>query len=189
MRFGLGVVLSSVVFFVWSAISWMALPWQRGIFKGFQDEDAMAQVLDIQAPGSGLYGLPAEPNYPAGATTAQREAIDQTVWNKIQRGPLVFAVVSRQGYGTFPGMLAIAFLGNLVVSLIFAWMLGQPAGLGYGGRVTFLLVASLAAGIACRIPDWNWHKFPLNHTLVNIASLAMAWLLSGLVLAWFVRGR
>ena len=63
MRFALGVLLSTVVFFVWSAISWMALPWQRGLFKQFQDEDAMAQLLDTQAPGSGIYGLPAEPSY------------------------------------------------------------------------------------------------------------------------------
>ena len=29
----LGVTLAAVMFFVWSAISWMALPWQRGVFR------------------------------------------------------------------------------------------------------------------------------------------------------------
>jgi len=189
MNFILGVTLASVVFFVWSAISWMALPWQRGVFKQFHDEDSMAQLLDAQAPRSGVYGLPAEPKYPTDATKEQREAIDQEAWAKIQRGPLVFAVVSREGYGTFPRMLATAFFGNLIVSLLFAWMLAQTTGLHYGERVVFLFVASIAAGIACRFPDWNWHKFPLNHTLINIASLAIGWLLSGLMLAWYVRGR
>jgi len=189
MSFLLGVTLASVVFFVWSAISWMALPWQRGIFKAFSDEEKMAQVLAGQAPVTGIYGLPAEPRYPVGATKEKREAIDQAVWDRMQRGPLVFAVVSRERFGTFPRMLAIAFLGNFVVSLIFAWMLAQTTGLSYGERVAFLFLASVAAGIACRIPDWNWHKFPLNHVLINSASLCAGWLLSGLVLAWFVPGR
>ena len=146
-------------------------------------------AFDAQAPQSGIYGYPSKPQYPAGATKAEREAIDQAAFDKIQRGPLVFAVVSRKGYGTFPVMLSRAFLGNLVVSLIFAWLLAQTTGLTYVQRVGFLFAASIAAGIACRVPDWNWHKFPASHTIVQITSLAVGWLLSGLVLAWFVPGR
>jgi hypothetical protein len=189
MDFFLGVLLSAVVYFVWSAISWMALPWQRGQFRAFKDEERMAAVLDEQAPGSGLYGLPAEPSYPAGATKEQQEAIDRAVLEKIHRGPVVFAVVSRRRFGSFPELLAIAFAGNLLVSLAFAWMLQQTTGLGYAERVGFLLLASLAAGIACRVPDWNWHKFPSRYTIVAIANLVVGWLPAGLVLAWFVRGQ
>jgi hypothetical protein len=188
-QFLLGVLLSSAVFFVWSAISWMLLPWQRGVFKEFRDEEKMTETLAAQAPATGIYGLPGEPRYPAGATKEQREAIDQAAYDRIMRGPLVFAVVSRDGFGSYPRMLSLAFAANVVVSLIFGWMLAQTIGLGYGERVAFLFLASLAAGIACRVPDWNWHKFPLDHTIVNIATLAVGWQLAGLVLAWFVRGR
>lgn len=189
MSFLLGVTIASLVFFAWSAVSWMVLPWQRMLFKEFQDEAMVARVLDQQAPGSGIYGLPAEPKHPAGATAEQRAAIDRAVWQKIEHGPVVFAVVSRAGYPSLPKLLCLAFAGNLVVSLIFAWMLTHTAGLGYAERVAFLVLGSIAAGVACRVPDWNWHRFPLHHTLVNIASLAVGWLLSGLVLAAFVRGR
>ncbi|MBI3449858.1 MAG: hypothetical protein HY049_13200 [Acidobacteria bacterium] len=189
MSFVLGVTLAALVFFVWSAISWMALPWQRGVFKEFRDEEKVAQFLADEAPTTGIYGLPAEPRYPVGSTKEQRDAIDQIVWNKMQSGPLVFAVVSRERFAPFPKMLAIALVGNVAVSLIFGWMLRNTTGLGYGERVVFILLGGVAAGISCRIPDWNWHKFPWNHTLINIASLAIGWLLSGLVLAGFVRGR
>jgi hypothetical protein len=189
MEFILGVILASAVFFAWSAISWMALPWQRGVFKTFANEDAMVEILAAQAPGSGIFGLPGEPRYPPEATKAQRDAIDRAAFDRIQRGPVVFAVVSRGSFGSFPRLLAIAFLGNVAVSLVFAWMLAQTTGLSYGQRVVFLFLASVAAGLACRVPDWNWHKFPVNHTVVNIASLAVGWLLAGLVLARFVQGR
>lgn len=50
----------------------------------------------------------------------------------------------------------------------------------------FVVVFGLAAGIACRIPDW--HRFPLPYTLVAIANLVVGSVLSGLVLASFVPG-
>jgi hypothetical protein len=100
-QFLLGVLLSSAAFFIWSAISWMALPWQRGVFKAFTDEDDMTRVLAGQAPESGVYGLPAEPRYPADATKAQRDAIDWAVFDKIMCGPVVFAVVARGHFGSY----------------------------------------------------------------------------------------
>lgn len=42
--------------------------------------------------------------------------------------------------------------------------------------------------VACRIPDSNWHRFPLSYTFVAIANLAVGSVLSGLVLAYFVHG-
>lgn len=189
MDFALGVTLAAAAFFVWSAISWMALPWQRGVFREFANEERIVQVLAEEAPASAIYGLPGEPRYPPGAGKAERDAIDQAAWTRLQRGPLVFAVVARDGFPGYPRLLAQAFLGNLAVSLAFGWMLAQTQGLGYAERVAFVFLAGLAAGIACRVPDWNWHRFPLDHTIVNIASLAFGWLLAGLVLSAFVHGR
>jgi hypothetical protein len=189
MSFVLGVVLSAVTFFVWSAISWMALPWQRKLFLPFSDEERMAAILGEQAPATGIYGLPSEPVYPPGASKAERDGIDQQVYEKLQRGPLVFAVVSRSGFGSYPQMLARALVANLLVSLIFAWMLLQTAESSYFGRVLFLVLGSIAASVATRVPDWIWHKFPLRHAAVNTTSLAIGWLLAGMVLAAFVRGR
>jgi hypothetical protein len=166
----------------------MALPWQRAQFKPFLNEDRVAETIDREAPASGIYGLPAEPQYPAGATKEQREEIDKAAYARLQRGPIVFAVVARSGYPSYPLMLALAFIGNVVVFLAVAWMLAHTTGLSYTGRVGFIALFGIAAGVACRIPDWNWHKFPLGYTAVAIANLAVGSILSGLVLAYFVRG-
>lgn len=189
MQLSLGIILSTLVFFVWSAISWMALPWQRTVFSNFKEEERMRAVLDEQAPGSGIYGLPGEPVYPPDASKEQRDQIDQAAFEKLQRGPVVFAVISRGSFGTYPAIILRALIGNLIVSALFAWMLLQTSGLPYWERVAFLVVGSIAAGIACRIPDWNWHRFPMNYTLIAMANLTVGWILAGLVLASFVRGK
>lgn len=184
----LGALTGGAVFFVWSAISWMALPWQRAVYKPFTDEEAIAQVIGTHAPESGMYGLPAEPKYPPAATKEQRAAIDQAAWDKIQKGPTVTAVVKYGGFAPLPQMLAVALVTYCIVAGLFGWMLSHTSGLSYVERVGFVTVAGLAAGIICRVPDWNWHQYPLNHMLVQIANLAIGWLLAGLALAYFVRG-
>ena len=100
----------------------------------------------------------------------------------------MFAVVSREGLGRYPVMLAIALASNVITALLVAGLLSQTSGLGYFERVAFVAVVAVVAGIACRIPDWNWHKFPLDYTVVSIASLVAGWLLAGLMLARFVHG-
>ncbi len=178
-----------VIYFVWSAISWMALPWQRGIYKSFRDEEQVAQVLKVQATESGIYGLPAEPKYPAGASKEQRAAIDGTVWSRLRSGPTLTAVIGFGGMPTFPRLLVVAFAIYLLVAFLFAGMLSVTHGLSYWERVAFVGVLGLAAGIICRLPDWNWHQYPLNYASVQIASLFVGWLLSGLAIAYFINGR
>jgi hypothetical protein len=63
----LGSLLGGLAFFAWSAVSWMALPWHRRVYRTFTDEDAVARVLVANAPASGIYGLPEQMNVPPGA--------------------------------------------------------------------------------------------------------------------------
>jgi hypothetical protein len=185
----LGAALAGLTYFVWSAISWMALPWQRGAFARFDDEDRVAETIAAHAPASGIYGIPSEPAYPDGASKQERERIDAAAWERLQRGPIVLAVVRHERIGTLPRMLSVALVGDLAVALLLAGMLAQTAGLSYGGRVAFVAAAAVAAGLACRVPDWNWHQFPARYTIVNAATLAVGWTLAAVVLAHFVRGR
>jgi hypothetical protein len=183
----LGSLLAGLAFFLWSAVSWMALPWHHAVYRTFADEDAVAAVIARNAAVSGLYGMPEQPKLPESATQEQRKAADQAVWEKMQRGPILTAVVTREGFGSLPRMLATALLTAVVVAFGFGLLLAQTQGLTYWQRAAFVGGAGLLAAMACRLPDWNWHKYPIEHSLVNIADLAIGWSLAGLVLAHFVR--
>ncbi len=76
----------------------------------------------------------------------------------------------------------------MVIAFGFGLMLAQTQGLSYWQRAVFVGGAGLLAAMACRLPDWNWHKFPIEHSLVNIADLWIGWTLAGLVLAYFIPG-
>jgi len=183
----LGAVLAGLAFFVWSAISWMALPWHKSVYREFIDEDAVARAIGENAPVSGIYSMPEQPKAPPGASTEQQKAAEQALWEKMQRGPILTAVVTREGFGSLPRMLSVALVSAVVVALGFGLMLAQTQGLSYWQRAIFVGGAGMLAAMACRLPDWNWHKFPIQHSLVGIADLAIGWFLAGLVLACFVR--
>jgi hypothetical protein len=184
----LGAALAGLAFFAWSAISWMALPWHHAVYKRFVSEDAVARAIAENAPVSGIYGMPEQPKLPPNATKAEREAADKAAWDKMQRGPILTAIVWQGGFGSLPRMLAVALATAIVVALGFGLLLAQTHGLSYAERTLFVGGAGLLAALACRLPDWNWHKFPIEHALVNIADSGVGWTLAGLVLAHFVRG-
>ena len=59
-----------------------------------------------------------------------------------------------------------------------------PRGLTFGGRVGFVAMAALAAGVFIHVPYWNWYGFSTAYTLVQMAELVVGGLLSGIVIAW-----
>jgi hypothetical protein len=169
---------------LWGAISWMALPWHHACFRRFEDEEGLVRALDRTAPTTGLYGYPAPPRYEPGMTREQRAAADADVLDRMRRGPLVFAVVTRHGFPPIGKPMAGAFLLAAFVALLFAWMLRQTVGLDVLARALFVGVGGLAGASLARLPDWNWHGFPARYTAVLVADAAIGWFLVGLVLAW-----
>src|SRR5436190_13917113 len=95
----LGALSGGTAAFVWSAISWMALPWHHATFRSFSDEDALVRAIEAHAPSSGMYGIPGPPRAPKNASREEREAVETAAWQRMQSGPIVTAVVVRRGFG------------------------------------------------------------------------------------------
>lgn len=169
----LGTLVGGTVAWVWGAISWMALPWQRATFLAFRDQDAVARAIAENAPRSGMYGIPVE-------TDADAES-------RLATGPLVLAAVRREGFG--PAI--VAMIGGWAVyalgSLLISGLLLHAAPLPYLGRALFVCVAALAGTLVCRLGDWNWHCFAAGYTLVRVADVAIGWFLVGLAISGIVR--
>jgi hypothetical protein len=101
----------------------------------------------------------------------------------MKSGPVVTAVVARDGFGSVPAAMARAFVIYAVAAAILAWLLLQTSGLSYWGKVEFATAAGLLAGAICRLPDWNWHGYSTSYTAVCVADHAVGGFLVGLALA------
>jgi len=91
-------------------------------------------------------------------TGDQKKAAEDIRMQKMQKGPLVFAAVRKEGFGSFPKVLLTQLLYQMFAALLLTWMLLQTTGLSYARRLAFLAVAGLAASvIAGRCPVTRLH--------------------------------
>jgi hypothetical protein len=184
----LAALAGGVAFFVWGAISWMALPWHRATYSGFANEDDVVKAIEANAPTSGIYTLP-KPECGKGAATPEaRKAAQQAAWDKMKKGPLVQAVVQRRGTGSMGPYMLRGFLLGVVVAGLLAWLLEKTAIVAMPKRAAFVALAALAGNVAARVSDWNWHGYPTRYTLINLVDAAVGWFAAGLAIAAVLPG-
>jgi hypothetical protein len=178
----LGAILGGLIAFVWSAISWSILPWHLKRLRSFQSEDEVIAIIASHAPESGNYLLPTGPPQ-EGMNAEQKKAAQEIRAQKMQQGPLVFAAIRKEGFGSFPKVLLTQLLCQMFAALLLTWMLLQTTGLSYARRVAFLAVAGVAASVIADLPNWNWWAFSGAYTAVNLIDYTLTWFLAGLVIA------
>ena len=178
----LGAVLGGITAFLWSFISWELLPWHEKQLRSFQNEDEVLAVIASHAPQSGNYLLPTGPSE-EGLSADQKKAAEEIRMQKMQKGPLMFAAIRKEGFGSFPKALIAQVVYQMLAALLLTWMLLQTSGLSYARRVAFLAVAGLAASVIADLPNWNWWGYSGTYTAVNLIDYTLTWLLAGLVIA------
>jgi hypothetical protein len=178
----LGAVLGGITAFLWSFISWDLLPWHEKQLHSFQNEDEVSAIIASHAPQSGNYLLPTGPPQ-EGLTGDQKKAAQEIRMQKMQKGPLMFAAIRKEGFGSFPKVLITQLLYQMLAALLLTWMLLQTVGLSYARRVAFLAVAGLSASVIADLPNWNWWGSSAGYTAVNLIDYTLTWLLGGLVIA------
>ena len=178
----LGAVLGGITAFAWSFISWELFPWHEKQLRSFQKEDEVLAIIASHAPQSGNYLLPTGPPE-EGLTSDQKKAAQEIRMQKMQKGPLMFAAIRKEGFGSFPKTLITQALYQMLAALLLTWMLLQTAELSYARRVAFVAVAGLAASVIADLPNWNWWGYSGAYTAVNLIDYTLTWLLTGLVIA------
>ena len=113
----------------------------------------------------------------------QKKAAEEIRMQKMQKGPLMFAAIRKEGFGAFPKTLIIQLLYQMLAALLLTWMLLQSTGLSYARRVAFLAVGGLSASVVADLPNWNWWGYSPTYTVVNLIDYTLTWLLAGLVIA------
>jgi hypothetical protein len=184
----LGTILGGLVAFVWSSISWEVLPWHEKSILSFQNDEEVSAVIRSHTVKSGVYILPGGPPMET-MTSEQKKAAQATLMEKMQKGPVMFAAVRREGFGSYAKGLVIQLLSLMAAAFLLTWLALQTSGLSYGKRVLFLGVVGLAAGVITELPNWNWWGFSGSYTLVMIADATLTWLIAGLVIAKVARPR
>jgi len=184
----LGAVLGGLVAFLWSSVSWEVIGWHEKTLATFQNEDEVSAVIASHATKSGLYLLPGVPST-EGMSADQKKAAEAVAMAKMEKGPIMFAAVRREAFGSLAQGMIKQLLCQMAAALLLTWLLMQTSGLGYFKRVVFLGVAGLSASVIADLPNWNWWGFSTAYTALMLVDYTLTWLLAGLVIAKVAKPR
>src|SRR5229473_8583619 len=124
-QLALGTILGGIILFVWSFIAWTFIRWPGEPLLSFTNDEAVVTAIKANAPRSGNYLLPNEVKRAPGMTDDQYKAAQQVAMEKMSRGPVVFAAVRLEPFGSMAKPLVIKFVALLVVALLASVLLAQ----------------------------------------------------------------
>ena len=188
-QLALAAILGGIVLFFWSAIAWMLIPWPGEPLRSFTNDDAVIAAIKANAPKSGNYLLPNEVKRAPGMTDEQFKAAQQAAMEKMSRGPVVFAAIRLEPFGSMAKPLVIKFVALLVVALLASVLLAQTSGLSYLTRVLLLTIIGLIIFGGANVDEWSWWGFSNAYTAMQLGVQVIGWFLAGLVMSIFVRGK
>ena len=187
-QLALATILGAVVLFIWSALAWMIIPWPGEPLRHFTSEDAIVAAIKANAPRSGNYLIPNEPQRLPGMTEEQYQKATKDAEERMNNGPMVFAAVRLEPVSMAKAMV-VGFLTDVIAVLLACVLLLQTDRLSYRGRVLFVAGLGLLVFLAGHLDEWNWWGFSNAYTMMQLGALVIGWILAGLVMAKFVRGK
>ncbi|MBP9864841.1 MAG: hypothetical protein KBC91_00410 [Candidatus Omnitrophica bacterium] len=182
-------LLGGCIVFLWSALSWMVLPYHAKTLNHFQDEAAVQSVLNTNTLGAGLYVLPhPEPeNARLPDALARQAALKRR--HQMEYGPFALVVMQPRGTGPLLLLMARGLALKIIAAILMTWLLLQVGPVSYRRRVFFVMVAAMLGAVLVNLEQWNWWAFPDDYVLLQMLDLLTGWFLAGLVMAKIVPSR
>jgi hypothetical protein len=179
-------VLGGIVFFFWSFLAHDFLPLGKAGFKEIPNEQAVLTAMKAAIPDHGLYLLPGLGLSPE-ATRAQQNAAMEARMHKVETGPSGILVYHPSLDFSFGRALATELGTNILQVLLAIFLLGHTSLTSFAARWRFITVAGILAAISTNVSYWNWYGFPGSYTLAYICTVAVGFVLAGLVAAAMVK--
>jgi len=182
----LAAVLGGLAFFFWSYVAHDVLPLGKAGIKEIPNEQAVLASMKANMPEQGLYFLPGL-GLPENATRAQQAAAMEARMRKVETGPSGLLVYHPSLNFSFGKALVIELGTNILQVLLAVILLSQTNLTGFGARWRFLSLIGILAAISTNISYWNWYGFPTTYTLAYICTVALGFVIAGLVAAAIVK--
>jgi hypothetical protein len=183
MRIVIAGIVGGIAMFVWTSIAHVALPLgQVGFSQIPNEKPVLSAMQDSIGSRPGLYFFPWT-DMKSSDAMAQAEA-------KMKVNPSGLLVYHPPGAsGMTAQMLIIEFVKEVVVSLIAAILLAQTLLASYAGRVGFVALTGLAAGLTTNVSYWNWYGFPADYTIAYAGIDITGYVVAGLAIAALLKRR
>lgn len=184
-RIILAGVVGAIAMFIWSAIAHMGLQLSHAGMRELSNESAVLAALETNlGDKSGLYRFPGL-GVGDNPTREQRNEEMKQMEEKLANNPSGLLMYHAKGSRSISmlKLLTVEFLKQLLVSILAVCLLAQTRIATYGGRVGFVFVVGIVAGLTTNVSYWNWYGFPGAYTGPYMTIEIVGFLCAGLAAA------
>lgn len=184
LRFVGGVVVASVVIFLWGFVFWGLSPFTKKMMQRLPNEESVLAAFKAANMESGNYFVP----FPE--CDNPDKAVQEAFLKAHAEGPLVQIIYLKDGVDpTVPTFMAFGFVHILIGSTLAAALLtlALPGLEKYPARVMFVFLLGVFASFSITLARPIWFHQPWPFALFQSGYEVVSWLLAGLVLAAFIR--
>lgn len=180
----IATLLSTVLMFVWNALSWIILPVHKESFKYTANQNAVVECLNTNLAEDGMYMVPyADPASPD--FNSQSQVVKESSIGK----PWAMIVFSK----SMEGMSVPQFLYGILYYLIMSF-LGAVILMAAGDKLTsffqrlwIVMLIPVIVVLDTSLESMNWMGMPFHFEKGNIIDEFVSWFLGGTVLAIFIK--
>src|SRR3989449_9048832 len=119
----------------------------------------------------------------------QYQKMEQEAADRMSRGPVIFAAVRLEPFGSMVKPLVIGFITQFIAALLATFLLLQTTALSYAGRVVFLTIIGVIIFVGGHLDEWNWWSFSNAYILMQLGAIVIGWLLASLMMSAVVHGK
>ncbi len=172
-------LIGGFILFIWGAVSWSVLPWQKGQMNSFSSEKEVRSAISDNVSGSGLYILPNLQKY---AYNPDELAAAK---DRISEGPYIVAAVSANGRNpSMAGSAVASLILKIVSACIVTWLLLRTVHpLDYHKSVKFITVIGILIALSANLPYVIWFGFPGGFAMGSIIEIVFGWFFAALAIA------
>jgi len=187
MRILFGGILGGILMFVWTSIAHMALPLGEAGINEIPNESAVLGAMQSSmGDKKGLYIFPGL-GIGKNATREEKSKAMKQMQQRMAANPSGILMYHPPGRPfAFGKSLAVEFSTEVLQAILVIWLLAQTRIGSFGGRVGFVLIAGILAGITTNVSYWNWYGFPgvytASYILIEIVGFVLVGVAAGLVL-------
>ena len=178
-------LIGGFVIFLWGAISWTVLPWQKSQLKSFANETEVRNAIGDNMYGSGLYTLPNLHKY------ANRPEELSSAKYRMRVGPYALVAVMADGRNPeMAGNAVAALVVDVIAACLVTWLLLKSSQtLEFTKSVKFITVVGAVIAIAGTMPYVIWFGFPGSFAMGAMLETVVGWFFASLAISRMLSGQ
>lgn len=170
------ILLGTLLFFVWNAVSWTILPFHSNSLNNISDSAIDAAKLQKALPSDGVYHYPGLPD---GNEVKDFSDLEK----KLNTGPRITLMVFKKGATKLfdPKTLGLNLLFNFLTVVITFFIVYNIKNKSLKSIVITTSLIGLTIGLVSDLPQMNWYLFPVEYTLINVFDHIISFVLIGIL--------